>query len=227
VSIRSQEQVALLIDYDPGSAYSEAYHTLYANIRFNWDSAKSKQHTLLFTTPSAYAAQSTVAANVAIAAAQSGVPTILVDADLRVSGLEQRFGLGKSAGLRDLLIEEALPLQKIDQYLSQTFVSGLRLLSAGSSAAGEGASLLLSAKLQDVVQTLRQWLAETEAKPGLVIFNAPPVLAGPDASLIGALVEQTILIIVKGRTTRTQAKQAQEQLQRAHTNVVGIVMLDV
>ena len=87
--------------------------------------------------------------------------------------------------------------------------------------------MLLSAKLQDVVQMLGQWLAETEAKQGLVIFNAPPVLAGPDASLIGALVEQTILIIVKGRTTRTQAKQAQEQLQRAHTNVVGIVMLDV
>jgi Mrp family chromosome partitioning ATPase len=70
-------------------------------------------------------------------------------------------------------------------------------------------------------------VSETEAGPGLVIFNAPPVLVGPDASLIGALVEQTILTIAKGHTTRTQAKQAQEQLQRAHANLTGIVMLDI
>ena len=70
-------------------------------------------------------------------------------------------------------------------------------------------------------------LSETETVPGLVIFNCSPVLTGPDASLIGTLVEQTILIIAKGRTTRAHAKQAQEQLARAHANLVGIVMLDV
>ena len=105
MSIRSQDQVALLTDYDAGSAFSEAYHTLYANIRFSWDSEKNKQHTLLLSTPSTYAGQAAVAANVGIAAAQSGTPTILVDADLRAPSLEQRFGLGKSAGLCDVLLK--------------------------------------------------------------------------------------------------------------------------
>ena len=223
MSIRSQEQVALLTDYDAGSAFSEAYHTLYANIRFSWDNEKSKQHTLLVTTPSTYAAQATVAANVAIAAAQSGTPTILVDADLRMPGLEQRFGLGKKPGLCDLLLEEAITAQKIEQFLSQTFIAGLRLLSAGTSPTSEGTKLLLSGKLPEVIQGLQQCVSE----PGLVIFNAPPVLVGPDASLIGALVEQTILTIAKGRTTRAQAKQAQEQLQRAHAHLAGMVMLDI
>jgi capsular exopolysaccharide synthesis family protein len=227
LSIHSQEQVALLTDYDIGSLFSEAYHTLYANIRFNWDSEKSKQHTLLITTPSAYPSQATVAANVAIAAAQSSTPTILVDADLRTPGLEQRFGLAKSAGLRDLLIEETITPQKIGQYLRQTFISDLRLLSAGSATASEGASILLSAKLQDVVHSICQYLAEAESRPGIVVFNTPPVLAGPDASLIGTLVEQTILAIAKGRTTRAQTKQAQAQLQRAHVNLTGIVLLDI
>ena len=225
MSIRSQEQLALLTDYDPASAYSLAYQTLYANIRFNWD--KTRQHTLLLTTPSTYSGQATVAANVAIAAAQSGTPTLLVDADLRIASLEQRFAVPKGAGLRDLLLEETITPQKIERYLCTTFITGLRLLSAGTGTAGEGTSLLLSTKLQDVIQSIRQYLAETETTPGIVIFNSAPVLAGPDASLIGALVEQTILIIAKDRTTRTQAKQAQEQLQRAHVNLVGMVMLDV
>lgn len=227
MSIRSQEQVALLTDYDAGSAFSEAYHTLYANIRFSWDSEKSKQHTLLLTTPSTYTGQAAVAANVGIAAAQSGTPTILVDADLRAPGLEQRFGLGKSAGLCDALLETSISAQKIEQFLSKTFIADLRLLSAGTSPTIEAATLLLTEKLPEVIKSIRDCLPETEVRPGLVIFNAPPVLVGPDASLIGALVEQTILTVAKGHTTRLQAKQAQEQLQRARANLAGMVMLDI
>ncbi len=227
MGIRSQEQVALLTDYDVGSTYSQAYHTLYANICFHWNSTQSKeQHTLLLSTPSTYAGQATIATNVAITAAQSGTPTILVDADLRTPTMEQRFGLEKSDGLSDLLLEGPITAEKIEQYLRNTFIPGLRLLSAGTATEG-AATLLLSAKLQDVLRNICQYRGETESEPGIVIFNSPAVLAGPDASLIGALVEQTILIIAKGRTTRTQAKRAQEQLLRAHANLAGIVLLEV
>lgn len=227
MSIHSPEQVALLTDYDTDSAYSEAYRTLYSNIRFSWDSEKSKLQTLLITTPSAYTACATAAANVAIAAAQSGTSTLLIDANLRAPSLEQRFGLARNAGLHDLLVEKTTTPQKVDQYLSQTFIPGLRLLSAGTGIANEGATMLLSVKLQEVVDNIRQYLTETEAVPSLIVFNTAPVLVGPDASLIGALTEQTILTIAKGHTTRAQAKQAQEQLQRAHANLAGIVILDI
>ncbi len=224
MSIRSQEQVALLTDYDTGSAYSAAYYTFFANIRFNWNKEQCI-HTLLLCPPAPYAGQATVAANVAIAAAKSGTPTILVDADLRTPGLERRFGMEKAEGLGDLLAKDMITTQVVRQHLRDTFIPGLRLLSAGMAA--EGGVLLLSEKLQAAIQTISLCLSETETAPGMVIFNSPPVLAGPDASLIGTLVEQTILTIAKDRTTRTQAKQAQEQLERAHTNLVGIVILDV
>jgi Mrp family chromosome partitioning ATPase len=229
VSIGSSEQVALLTDYDPQSAYSQAYYTLYANIRFSWDSEKSKQHTVLLTTPSAAPVQATIAANVAIAAAQSGTSTVLVDANLRAPELEQRFGLGKGAGLYELLAAtEPLSTQKIVSYLQATFIPGLRLLSAGNSGkTSEEANLLSSVQLEDVVRCLRAYLAETETQPGIVIFHSAAVLSGPDASCIGALVDQTILAIAKGRTTRTSAKQAQEQLQRAHVQLTGIVLLEM
>lgn len=229
MSIGSSEQVALLTDYDPRSAYSQAYHTLYANIRLNWDSAASKQYTVLLTTPVATPRQATVAANVAIAAAQSGTPTLLVDTNLRTPELEQRFGLGKSAGLYELLnATEPLSTQQIAHYAQPTFIPGLHLLSTGNSTnTGEEANLLSTVKLESVVQCLRTYLAETETQPGIVVFHSSPVLAGPDASCIGALVDQTFLAIVKGRTTRTSARQAQEQLQRAHVRLAGMVLLDM
>ena len=224
----SEGKYTLLTDYDTGSAYSEAFHTLFANIRFNWESdasTPSQVHTLLLTTPTAYAEQAAAAANLAIVAAQSGTATILVDADLRRPSLQQRFGLDRSAGLSDLLMEEEFTSQKVASYLQSTFIPCLRVLSAGTSSA-QGAALLLSSKLERCLSSIRQVLIESERKPGMVIYHSAPVLAGADASLIGALVEQTLLTVIVGRTTRAQAKQAQEQLQRAHTKLAGLILLN-
>lgn len=224
----SEGKYTLLTDYDAGTAYSEAFHTLFANIRFNWESdasTSSQVHTVLLTTPSDYAEQAAAAANLAIVAAQSGTATILVDADLRRPSLQQRFGLDRSAGLSDLLMEEEPTSQKVASYLQSTFIPCLRVLSAGISSA-QGAALLLSSKLERCLCSIRQVLVESESKPGMVIYHSAPALAGADASLIGALVEQTLLTVIVGRTTREQAKQAQEQLQRAHTKLAGFILLN-
>ena len=61
----------------------------------------------------------------------------------------------------------------------------------------------------------------------IVLFHSPPVLSGADASLIGALVDQAVLAIIANRTTRAQAKQAQDQLQRAQVKLAGIVMVSI
>src|SRR5947209_1157506 len=226
MSIPSQEQVTLLTDYDAESIYSIAYQTLYANIRFNWDSERTKQQTILITTPAATPRQSEVVANVAIVAAQSGTPTIVIDANFRAPSLQQRFGQGESKGLSDLLTGNVPQPQAIGSYLCATFVPGLRLLYTGKAPI-QTPNPLLSENLRDVIAGLRQFLAETETKPSLVIFNSPPVLAGLEASAISSLVEQTFLTIIRGRTTHTQAKQAQEQLQRAHAKLAGVILLDL
>ncbi len=235
---RSNEQYTLLIDYDIHSAYSEAYRTLYANICLDWHNnhAQTPQsqpqpaqcHTLLLTTPgpSAYAGYAAVAANLAIVAAQSDTPTILVDANLRTPHLQQRFGLAKSTGLSELLTEESVTPQKVASSLQTTFVPGLRLLCAGAST-GQAATLMLSPKLAEITCSIRRHLEETETRTSIVIFHSPPVLSGADASLIGALVERTFLTIAADRTTRTQVKQAQEQLEHAHVELAGIITLDM
>jgi len=226
VGTRSDEQYTLLKDYDTGSVYNASYRTLYTNIRLNWGSNEPSTpqcHTLLLTTPSAYGDYTAVAANLAIVAAQSGTSTILVDADLSTPRLRQRFGVTSSTGLCELLAGETITPQKVASYLQTTFVSGLRLLCAGTATA-QGVALLLSPKLEEVLYNIRLLVEEIESKTNIVIFNSPPVLSGAEASLIGALVDQAFLTIAVGRTTRPQAKQAQEQLQRAHVKLAGIIM---
>lgn len=225
---QSKEQYGLLTDYDLNTSYSEALHTLFANIRFNWETTTSEPshvHTLLLTSVSEYAEQAATAANLAIVAAQSDYKTILVDADLRAPSLQQRFGLDKKAGLSDLLEEISITPQKVSEHLQSTFIPGLQILSSGTSNS-EGATLLLSPKLEECMNSIRQVLVEPGSAPGIVIYHSSPVLAGADASLIGALTDQTLLTVIAGRTTREQAKQAQEQLERAHAKLVGAIMLN-
>jgi len=224
VSIPSQEQVTLLTDYDTDSAYSLAYQNLYANISFNWNREQVMQQTVLLTTPTTYVGQAAVATNVAIAAAQSGTPTIIVDADLHAPTLQHRFGINESTGLSDLLAQKTR--SSVANTLCDTFIPRLRLLCAGSTQL-QGISMLFATRLRDVIANLRQFLAETEHEPSIIIFNGPAVLTGTDAALISDIVNQTFLTIVSGRTTRRQAKQAKEQLRHAHAQLTGIIMLNV
>lgn len=235
---RTQEQKALLTDYDTGTAYSQAFYTLFANIRFHWENQQKEQkrendgedtratlvHTLQVTSASPYSGQATVAANLAIVAAQSGAETILVDANVREPAVRQCFGLPQGAGLSDLLEGGQISQQKIATCLQPTFVPGLRVLGAGSAPV-QGSALLLSPNLEQVVAGLRALLAASGKPSGVVLFHSASVLSGADASLLGALTEQTVLAVIMGQTTRVQAKQAQEQLEQAHARLAGVVML--
>src|ERR1700736_5439814 len=230
---QTQEQHALLTDFVQSTAYSEALRTFYANVRFQWEKSANRSasaRSLLIATPVASGDYAAVAANLAIVAAQSGTNTILVDADLRSPGYAQRFGVEQTNGLSDLLLDESLTPEKIYAALQSTFVPGLRLLGAGAgvaSASSQAATLLFSPRLEKVAQSLYQRPDTTENENALVIFHSPPVLAGADAALIGAQVEQTALAIIAGHTTRAQAKQAQEQLQQARMHLIGVVLLNL
>jgi protein-tyrosine kinase len=227
VGSRSHEQHALLTDYENVTAYSQAFYTLFANIRFHRESEQtgiSQVHTLAITSASAYQDQLTIAANLAIAAAQSGFETVLVDTDVHTSSMQQRFGLEPSAGLSDLLEEKTLTTQQITACLQQTFVPHLRVLGVGTLLK-QSTALLLSPHLEAVTTAIREVVAASEKQPSIILYHCASVLSGPAASLVGALAEQTVLTVIMGETTRAQAKQAQEQLQQAHIKLAGVIML--
>lgn len=227
MGILSQEQLTLLTDYDPTTQYSRAYYTVYNAICFNWDKKLIKQLAILLATPALYTGQATAPANLAIVAAQNGTPTILVDADLHNPSLQQRFGTEKQSGLSTMLSQEAITTQQLAQHLNKTFIPDLYLLGAGPAVRQPlEMRRFLSNRLNDLVTGLRIFLKEAESRPSLIIFHSPPVLSKSDAALISSHMDQTFLTIAASHTTRTQAKQAQEQLERAHATLAGFILLD-
>jgi non-specific protein-tyrosine kinase len=195
---------------DPRSPVAEAYRSLAANLQF----AGSGIQTVGVTSPGAGEGKSTTIANLGIALAENGRRVVLVDADLRRPALHDLFGLPNREGLTNLPLTEhaALPLQ-------ETGTPGLHLLASGPPPPNP-LEVLGARRLEQVLSLLR-------AQADLVLVDTPPAAVLADAALLAPRLDGVLLVVSAGRTKRDLAKRAKEQLERAGSNVLGVVLINV
>jgi non-specific protein-tyrosine kinase len=195
----------------PESPAAEAFRALRANIKFATEAHPPR--VILLADTGAGAARPTVAANLAIALAQAGDPTILIDADLRQPGLHRLLGVPGDAGVSTFLRETGE-----EPPLVPTGVPGLRLLPAGPTPPNP-AELLASDRF-------RALLARAREIATFVIIDAPPVTAVADALAIAAIADGTLLVVRAGHTRRPAAQRVKEGLERVGANILGVVLTD-
>ncbi len=195
----------------PDSPAAEAFRALRANIKFA--GGEGSPRVILLADTGSGAARPATAANLAIALAQAGDPTILIDADLRQPGLHRLLGVPGDAGLATFLRETGA-----EPPLVPTSVPGLRLLPAGPIPPNP-AELLAS----DRFRSLLAWAREATT---FVIIDAPPVTAVSDALAIAAIADGTLLIVRAGHTRRPAAQRAKEGLERVGATLLGVVLTD-
>jgi non-specific protein-tyrosine kinase len=154
-----------------------------------------------------------VAANLAVAFAQAGHDTILVDADLRNPEVHKLFGLTNATGLTSALRSPDLHLESV---LQQTVEPKLRLLASGPQPPNP-AELLGSKSMAKVLEGLR-------ATAGIVIFDTPPLQAVTDAAVLGTSLDGTLLVTHSGRTGRGASRAALDAMLRVDAPVLGAVL---
>ncbi len=199
---------------DPRSQAAEAYRTLRSNLYF---SALDKPlHTLVVTSAEPEDAKSTTLADLAVTLAQGGQRVILADCDLRRPRQHEIFGVSDARGLTTMLLEDTA-LQSPP--LLETGVEGLWLLPSGPLPPNP-AELLGSQKMDAVIAALRE-------RADTVLFDAPPVLAVTDATILASKVDGVLLVVEAGHTRREQAQRAKTVLEKAHVRLVGAVLNNV
>ncbi|HET8627213.1 MAG TPA: CpsD/CapB family tyrosine-protein kinase [Thermomicrobiales bacterium] len=196
----------------PDSPEAEAYRALRASIKFAGDERPARS--ILLADAGAGDERATIAANVATALAAAGDATLLIDADLRHPAQHRIFGVDNDEGVSTYLRgrgDALLPL-------APTAVPDLALLPAGPTPP-DPAELLASDRL-------RRLLAQAREAAEFIIVDAPPVTAVADALAVAAAVDGVLLIVRSGRTRRTAAQRAKEQLLRVGANLLGVVLAD-
>jgi non-specific protein-tyrosine kinase len=198
---------------DPRSPAAEAYRVLRTNIQY---SAQDKPiHTLVVAAPSPDETKSLTAANLAVAMAQGGLDTLLVDADVRRPVQHTLWGLSNERGLTSLIGSGEAPAQ-LAAVVQSTGVKRLSVLTSGPLPA-DPADVLGGAWMGDMVRLLAQ-------QASMVLFDAPPVLSAADAAQLGAHCDGLLLVIRAGATRRELAQRAKESLARVNVRIVGVAL---
>jgi polysaccharide biosynthesis transport protein len=212
---RAAQRPGLATFRDPDGPISEAFRALASSVRFliaaSTDSANRPAPVLLVTSPHPGEGKSTVAANLAVAAARFGLRVVLVDADLRKPTLAESLGLGTPPGLSDTLAGH----HTLDDVLIPELHEGLTVLTAGSVAPNP-AELLAST-------ATRALLGDIRARSDLVVLDSPPLLGVADAL---QLVPHTDLVLLVSRHASTRTRSLQrvaELIRQVGGEISGVV----
>ena len=196
----------------PRSPAAEAFRSLRASVDF-LGSDTAPVRTLMVASAGPSEGKTTVAANVALAFAQSGTRTILVDADLRQPGADSVFKLGNGAGLSTVLRPER---GEMTPFLQATDEPRLMVLTAGPVPPNPS-DLLGSPRLLQLVAHLLD-------RADILVFDSAPIRAAADAAVLARQVDGVLLVVATGETRRSSARASAEALNRVGARILGVAL---
>jgi len=145
-------------------------------------------------------------------AAINGYRVLLIDADLRRSGLRNRLDVLAGAGLSDYIHGRS----SFEETLRQDDASGITIMACGSPSRNP-AGLLASRRMRTLLDIAKE-------KYNFIVIDTPAVMAGPDAWMVSKVADETVLFVRWATTARTLATTAMEQLVSAGAKVTGVAL---
>jgi succinoglycan biosynthesis transport protein ExoP len=212
-SWRRQKEARLIMMEDALSPTAEAYRILQSSLAFLEVGTSAK--VLLLTSATPGEGKSTTAANLAIAFAEAGSRTVLVDADLRHPRLHKFFKVDNRNGLSDILSGRATFDQIVKAGGWHQSDSGLALLTAGRPLS-HTTKALNSPALPALLARLQQ--------ADVVILDAPPTLPVADTALLAAHTDAVLVVANPGVSSRPALEQLGRRLPSLGAKVLGIVL---
>lgn len=199
----------LVVAHDPYDPHSEKVRALRTELLLR----QSGQGANIFAvvSPVRGEGRSRLAGELAIACAQLGEPTLLVDADLRHSRQHELFAADNSRGLAEALASGEAPRVQAVQQLPQ-----LSVLSAGSRAANP-LELLSGALFGDLINGWRRRYKH-------IVLDTPPVGEYSDALAVATHAGAVLLVSRVQKTPLDQNREMLRRLAATGARILGGVM---
>ena len=206
----ARKQLGRAVHLAPNSDVADAYRMLRAAVYYGWPNREAKS--VVITSPTRGDGKSTTASNLAIAMAQAGIRTLLIDADLRAAVQHRVFGVSNTTGLSDIIAHGVA----VEHTLRKTEIDSLVLLPSGTPTT-------TPAEVTNG-QAFAKLLQQLETDYDLVVIDSPPLLDVADARILGAQAGLTILTVRADKSTRQDVRQACQQLLGVGSSILGVVV---
>lgn len=214
-------QNRLLLYYSTKSSVTEAYYTLWANIRFALQEKQGRA--LLFTSADSKEGKTLTAVNYAIANAMAGIKTLLVEADSIKPLIYKIFNLPKGPGLHEVIIEDMNWKGMLKDFnpssLKSRNLDCLKIITYGKES-NTPIDILTSKKIEKFIEEVKQEF-------GLVIFDCSPLLLSAESVILSGKVDDVILVYRPGKVQPGLLNRAKIQLENIRANILGIVLNNI
>lgn len=203
-----------LIAYnDPKSSVAEAVKIIRTNLDFLKIDKPIKSIMITSSVPGE--GKSFIASNLAVAFAQAGKKTLLIDADLRRGRLHHVFNEENNGGYPALLMADVVK-DVAKKTIIETEIPDLFLLTRGKFSANPS-EMLSSEKNREVYNYLVK-------RDDILIFDAPPVIGLSDSLAIANLVDKIIIVSAYKQTKIDELGKAKKALAPFSEKIAGVVL---
>ncbi len=198
----------------------ETFHLIRAHLRyFNVD---RDLRTLLIASAAPGDGKTTIARNLATAAARMGSRVLLLEVDLRRPTIAQQLDIPAGPGIADVLIgaiSMSEAIQSID--LDASSVDGaqgrtLDVLVAGAVLPPNPGELIESHAMEDLLQ-------QAHSRYDLIVIDTPPLTAVSDAFPLLRKVDGVIIVGRVGRNRSDIAERLHETVTGAGAPLLGVI----
>ncbi|MBR5683126.1 MAG: polysaccharide biosynthesis tyrosine autokinase [Ruminococcus sp.] len=188
----------------------ESYKSIRANLSFTLSTCDKKVFTVSSTSPGE--GKSTTAANIALALAQGGSKTLLIDGDLRKGVQSRIFGVRNSKGLSSAVSRMA----HTDECIFREIEDNLDILPSGPVPPNPS-ELLASGNMTEMLEKLSE-------RYDTIVIDTPPVNVVTDAIELAKKVSGTIMVVRYGKTTTDDVNEAMKKVGFSGMNMLGFIL---
>ncbi len=192
------------------ASFFEVFRSLYTNILLLGSDTPISSLVVSSATPED--GKTTIAIQLALAAAAMGQRVLLVDANLRCPTIHNRVGLMNIQGLTDIISSDLEWSNVIER---SPLEDNLYVMAAGPIPP-DSTRLLASVKMHDLMNELHNSF-------DLVIYDTTPIVGFADANLLAANTNGVMLVAGLGKLKRTAFAEALEEIQVSGTPILGLV----
>ncbi len=196
----------------PDSAFAESFRLLRSNLIFS--NPNTPPQTVLVSSAFPNEGKTTTSICLAISAAESGLNTLLIDADLRKPAIVKRLGLSreKTNGFSEVLCKSC----PFDEAVYRHEKYNLSLLASGTKVS-RSSDMLKAESIEDILIQARQ-------SYDFIVVDSAPILPVVDSALLATHMDAIAFVVQWEKTPRGAVANAVRKLESGGTPITGGVM---
>lgn len=207
----------LIVAKDPRAPISESFRALRTNLQF-MNSSDDENQIILVTSTFPGEGKTWVSSNIAVAYAQAGKKTCIVDVDLRKGRVYTVFNASPTPGVSNYLTGVNVNKENMDitNFMQETELPNLYVIPAGNIPPNPS-ELLISPKM-------KKMLSELKNTVDVIILDGTPCELVTDATIVSRIVDQTLIVTAYNSTKMEELKRTEKAIENAGGKVTGIIL---